>query len=646
MMRENAKQIVRYAIALVCLLPPALQARTLYVDAAHGNDANDGRTTATAKREIQQAVQVAAQSDVIEVAEGVYAPISTANKTLTIRSQKGASFTTIHGGNTNRCATLGTSSSHTNTVLIGFTLTAGSAQYGGGSYGGTLHNCVFRKNIAEQGGGSYYGVLNSCLYFQNAADFGGASYYGTLNGCTLSANAAATYAGGARSGMLNNCIVWDNTAPLSNNCYNTRATYTCTADPALQGTGNISQDPKFVDSSVYDYRLRTGSPCLSKPTKGLSVKTAMGVHQDEISGLTISTRIVGCGLISPPVAIVNTGQSATLTAEPMKRPFLRWETNGVTCSLAPTITLNNIQADTILTAVFEMRAVYVDASRPDDSGDGYTWATAKKTLQAGIDIACKYETVWVQSGTYAPIVTANKPITIKSLNGPNVTSIDARGADRCALLGFNTTQTNTALEGFTLTDGFARDGGGVQGGHLINCILSKNKADRDGGGAYRSVLDRCIISDNNAYLGGGVRGSILNNCLVAGNNAVYGGGVVSSTLANSTVTRNSAINVGGGVDSSTLYNTIVWGNAAQREGNNIYDCKGQYNCTDPQIAGEGNISSNPQFTDSGNNDYRLRVGSICVDRGNNNFAPGTLDLLGKPRIHNTKVDIGACEYQP
>ena len=32
---------------------------------------------------------------------------------------------------------------------------------------------------------------------------------------------------------------------------------------------------------------------------------------------------------------------------------------------------------------------YVDAARPDDSGDGSSWATAKKTIQAAIDIAKK-----------------------------------------------------------------------------------------------------------------------------------------------------------------------------------------------------------------------------------------------------------------
>ena len=30
---------------------------------------------------------------------------------------------------------------------------------------------------------------------------------------------------------------------------------------------------------------------------------------------------------------------------------------------------------------------YVDASRPDDSGDGLSWVTAKRTIQAAVDLA-------------------------------------------------------------------------------------------------------------------------------------------------------------------------------------------------------------------------------------------------------------------
>lgn len=41
-----------------------------------------------------------------------------------------------------------------------------------------------------------------------------------------------------------------------------------------------------------------------------------------------------------------------------------------------------------VTSVFGYAAspYYVDASRPDDSGDGTNWSAAKKTIQAAIDL--------------------------------------------------------------------------------------------------------------------------------------------------------------------------------------------------------------------------------------------------------------------
>ena len=47
--------------------------------------------------------------------------------------------------------------------------------------------------------------------------------------------------------------------------------------------------------------------------------------------------------------------------------------------------------------------IYVDATRPDDSGDGYSWTTAKKTLQAALEISVFNDQIWVAKGTYTPV---------------------------------------------------------------------------------------------------------------------------------------------------------------------------------------------------------------------------------------------------
>ena len=43
---------------------------------------------------------------------------------------------------------------------------------------------------------------------------------------------------------------------------------------------------------------------------------------------------------------------------------------------------------------------YVDASRPDDAGGGTSWPTAKKTIQAAIDLTASGDLVLVTNGVY------------------------------------------------------------------------------------------------------------------------------------------------------------------------------------------------------------------------------------------------------
>ena len=53
-------------------------------------------------------------------------------------------------------------------------------------------------------------------------------------------------------------------------------------------------------------------------------------------------------------------------------------------------------------AVYGQVIRYVDASRPDDSGDGLSWANADKTLQAALAVAVSGDEIWVKAGLYNP----------------------------------------------------------------------------------------------------------------------------------------------------------------------------------------------------------------------------------------------------
>lgn len=47
---------------------------------------------------------------------------------------------------------------------------------------------------------------------------------------------------------------------------------------------------------------------------------------------------------------------------------------------------------------------YVDSAKADNSGDGLSWATAKKDIQAALNITVSGNQVWVKTGTYYPTV--------------------------------------------------------------------------------------------------------------------------------------------------------------------------------------------------------------------------------------------------
>lgn len=60
---------------------------------------------------------------------------------------------------------------------------------------------------------------------------------------------------------------------------------------------------------------------------------------------------------------------------------------------------------TLLFSCFLVRSqvtYYVDAARPDNSGAGTSWATAKRDLQAAINLAGTNSSIWVKAGTYLP----------------------------------------------------------------------------------------------------------------------------------------------------------------------------------------------------------------------------------------------------
>ncbi len=578
---------------------------------------------------------------------------------------------------------------------------------------GTLEACQIYSNRANSGGGVWAlgGTVRNCLVIRNqAGSQGGGLYFSgsfsTLESSTVCKNSAGTSGGGlahvSGNSAVQNSIVRFNSAPASPDYLAGAYQYTCAA-PLPAGAGNTDRDPEFADTAHDDYRLLPGSPCmdtganlawmtnatdLAGSPRILNGITDMGAFEYAYGALECNPSadpLIGL----EPLRVVLTGYAAGTNTSGL---YYQWDYNGdsiwddqgyglgVVTQLyeaaglyTVALAVSNAAGETSARARTNLITVAPLIAYAAPGGTHqypYTnWAVAATDLAAAVGAAWHGSQILVTDGVYAirsPLELA-VAATLRSVNGPAATVVDAQNSGRCLTLN----HPEALAAGLTLTRGRAYQGGGVYfyGGTLSNCIASSCYATNRGGGVYvnsTGLVTRCVLMCNTGDQGGGVYmnqgGGVVRDTRIQANYALTSGGGVNigaQVLENCLIYSNSCGGNGGGVYSrggqirnctiacnrtygtlwgggyyaytaANIVNTIVYGNIGPATYSNYSGGAWTYSCAAPLPAGAGNIAGNPLFVDPDAYDFRLPTNSPCVDAG----APTNLplsDIDGMPR---------------
>ncbi|OGV82314.1 MAG: hypothetical protein A2340_03125 [Lentisphaerae bacterium RIFOXYB12_FULL_60_10] len=666
----------------------------------------------------------------------------------------------LNGGLIHDCIITNNFASHWNTGWGGGLRVAGGvvsncfignnrcADGGGGIYmtAGRVVQCVISNNAGTRdpgtyGGGVYMtgGVLENCLVITNRLSpvnaTQGAGIYmsgGVMVNCTVADNRRSGGAAGSglyqTGGFITNCIFYYNSgtypASGSENVQQTAGTitYSC-MQPLVSGTGNLEDNPDFVNRPAWNYRLNFGSPCVdagitvpsinvdlagtNRPLDGNADTVAeydMGCYEQEPAGT-----IFVCDFDGTPVQGTNS-QAVIFTASTAgpgtSTVTYCWDwTNSGTINLAGTTrrVVTNVYAQP---GTYAVRLVCTNALGSTATktkfqhikiwpGTTYvalgagnvapydSWAKATPTLANALAEVGSGGNIFISNGTFS--VTARmdveKPVTIQSVNGRDVTTLQTTGSQL-----FQVKVPNVVIDGFTMRGANLSYGyyGIVEllaGGTVRNCKIINNLIG-SGGGVYlthaSALVEDCIITNNrathqNSGYGGGIRmtSGLVRNCYIAKNQANDGGGGVymtSGTISNCTVFRNTrsggnSSRYGGGVwmtggsvlrcqiDSNQVIGaTSAGGGGVYMTGGNLQNAVIRYNSTTNSGGGvyqsgglieSATLVENTAWGDKGGGLYQTSGSATnVIIHGNTSTGPGQ-DELGGP-----VTNMGYCCSSP
>ena len=617
----------------------------------------------------------------------------------------------------------------------------------GGMYGGWAQRCLFVNNSTSTTGdngtrasAAKYAILSSCVFCDNAPGKIEEVSFSVAYNCSFHSKSSTGINMWGQPCTVYNCVeVEGNSASVDPNYV--KCVGNVIAQVAAGGSGfgtkYTSWKDVIVNKDLNDLRFRSDSAALMDGSDE-AVRLcyfAVGDYQGNalafpnsekplapIPGAFQQTVSVANATINDPTGATGftesaqtfaVGEEVVISADKGGRPVksVTVSVNGGAATpldegvhsyaWTPTST-----TDTLAFTVEGDPNWYVDAENGDDAKDGFTPATAKKTLRGIMTVPGLRagDTVHAAPGTYDQGVMTNDvnyvlsgsetPHPSRVVVPAGVALVADEGKEKTFILGeYHDGSTKwganavrgvylypgARVEGFTIKRASANAGagglheyssGGCVGAPpynaanpaiIRNCTLTGG-GGRNAGGVSGGLVDHCFISD----CGVGSDGSCAINSRIE-NSVLFGGGqaaveshygicnsVIYSTGTGNDPDMNAAVN-----NAEVLNSVIFVGTAGTKSQTVIQNMR---NCIFK--ADNGNATTRRAVVDDAtcsnvitNNDITkvintttgaLIPGSPAIDAGDNAFLDNlkgdkTLDLVGHPRVCNGTVDIGARE---
>ncbi len=534
---------------------------------------------------IQAGIDATVDGDSVLVSNGTYIENLNFNgKNIVVYSEGGADLTTIDGGGLGSVVTF--MSQEESAVLDGFTITNGRGILNDDNHfigGGilcryestpTLRNLIVEGNFCtgdtSMGGGIMCSYLSDALIEDviirdNAADYGGGfvAYESspTLQRVEIYENRGRTTGGGVAlwdsSAYLKDVFIhhneaeylgaglWvhDDATPVLNKV--TIADNSCTSSiPTYRGGGGIELSDgaslKLVNSILWgnspnqvEFYSRTGYADSRLDVDYSDIQSGeLGIDRNGAGTLFYGSN----NIMDNPLFEEN--YALSFSSPCIDAGTAQWIVDGVTV-------IDMVESDYCGPApdmgACEMPLPPVTYYVPGDFS----------TIQAAIDGAVNSDIIMVEMGTYVENINYNgKSLTIKSMRGPELTTIDGNQSGSVVLF-LSQEDENAVLDGFTITNGTGWDNGDEFVGGGIACRSSSSP-----------TIKNLIVTGNSAFggqdpAGGGITiawdsNPSLENIEICYNESVWGGGLAIAynsdpTLKNVEIYENYGSTTGGGV---------------------------------------------------------------------------------------------------